>query len=148
MSSDGWQGRGLLPVHETHRPVDRDTVGRWAAVAAKAADDKQGTETVVLDVGSVLAITDFFVITSAPNTRLVRTIAEAVEERLRKAGGPTPLGVEGRADLQWVLLDYGDLVVHVFSEPTRRFYDIERLYRDVPVLPWRSLVADVPTDLG
>jgi len=118
--------------------IDRDAVLEWATTAAAVADDKQGTDTVVLEVGAVLAITDFFVITSATNSRQVRTIAEAVEERLKFEGGPSPVRVEGRSDLTWVLLDYGDIVVHVFLEETRRFYDIERLYRDVPVIDWRS----------
>jgi ribosome-associated protein len=116
--------------------VDRDVVLEWATTAALAADDKQGRDTIVLEVGAVLAITDFFVITSANNGRQVRTIAEAVEERLKESGR-VPLRTEGRSDLTWVLLDYGDLVVHVFLEETRRFYDIERLYRDVPVINWQ-----------
>jgi ribosome-associated protein len=125
-------------VSSTSPRVDRDLVLEWAAMAALAADDKQGRDTVVLEVGAVLAITDFFVITSATNSRQVRTIAEAVEERLKFDGGPAPVRVEGRSDLTWVLLDYGDIVVHVFLEDTRRFYDIERLYRDVPAIDWRS----------
>ncbi len=116
--------------------VDRDVVLEWATTAALAADDKQGRDTIVLEVGAVLAITDFFVITSANNGRQVRTIAEAVEERLKESGR-VPLRTEGRSDLTWVLLDYGDLVVHVFLDETRRFYDIERLYRDVPVINWQ-----------
>jgi ribosome-associated protein len=121
--------------------IERDVVLEWAAMAAMAADEKQGRETVVLEVGAVLAITDFFVITSATNSRQVRTIAEAVEERLKLDGGPAPIRVEGRSDLTWVLLDYGDIVVHVFLDETRRFYDIERLYRDVPVIDWRAVGA-------
>jgi len=116
--------------------IDRDDVLEWAATAATVADDKQGTDTVVLEVGALLAITDFFVITSATNTRQVRTIADAIEKKLKEVG-VAPLRQEGRSDLTWVLLDYGDLVVHVFLEETRRFYDIERLYRDVPVIDWR-----------
>ena len=110
----------------------------WALIAARVADDKQGTDTVVLEVSSVLAITDYFVITSGRNARQVRTIAEEVERAVRDAGGPGPRRVEGLSDLTWVLLDYGDLVVHVFDDETRRFYDIERLYRDVPKLVWQS----------
>ena len=126
----------------TPKRVDRDVVADWASIAALAADDKQALDTVVLEVGAVLAITDFFVITSATNSRQVRTIAEYVEERLKEEGGPLPLRVEGRSDLTWVLLDYGDLVVHVFLDEIRRFYDIERLYRDVPVINWRAARAD------
>jgi len=116
--------------------VDRDAVLEWANTAALVADDKQGTETLVLEVGAVFAITDFFVITSASNSRQVRTIADEIEKTL-KASGVAPLRTEGRADLSWVLIDYGGLVVHVFLEETRRFYDIERLYRDVPIIDWR-----------
>ena len=113
-----------------------DPVRSWALLAARTADDKQGRGTVILEVGSVLAITDYFVVTSGRNARQVRTIAEEVERAIKEAGGPGPLRVEGLSDLTWVLLDYGDVVVHVFDEETRRFYDIERLYRDVPVIEW------------
>jgi ribosome-associated protein len=125
----------------SHTRDQHDLVLEWALIAARAADDKQGTDTVVLEVGRVLAITDYFVVTSASNTRQVRTIADEVEKKIRDAGGPAPLRVEGRAELTWVLLDYGDIVVHVFLEENRRFYDIERLYRDVPVLEWREGAA-------
>ncbi len=84
--------------------------------------------------GAVLAITEYFVITGAGNRRLVRTIAEEVEEqtKVRISSGRAPLRVEGMRHQEWVLLDYGDVVVHVFADETRRFYEIERLYRDVP----------------
>jgi ribosome-associated protein len=112
-----------------------------ARLAAAVADDKRGLDTVILDVGDVLAICELFVVTSAPNTRLVRTIAEEIEARLREAGGGSPLRIEGLRDLQWVLVDYGDIVIHVFLEETRRFYDIERLYRDVPRVEWEPLAS-------
>jgi ribosome-associated protein len=120
--------------------VDRDVVLEWANAAAAVADDKQGFDTTVLEVGAVMGITDFFVITSGSNSRQVRTIAEEVEKRLKDLGLRPPR-VEGRSDLTWVLIDYGDLVVHVFLEETRRFYDIERLYRDVPVIDWRAAAS-------
>jgi ribosome-associated protein len=121
------------------RASGEPTTEDWARLAAAVADDKQGSETIILDVGDVLAICELFVVTSAPNTRLVRTIAEEIEERVRRAGGPSPLQLEGLRDLQWVLVDYGDFVVHVFHEDARRFYDIERLYRDVPRVSWEPL---------
>ena len=108
----------------------------WAVLAARAADDKQGRDTIVLDVGAVLSITDHFVITSAGNDRLVRTITEEVERRVKDGGGPSPLRVEGLDDLRWVLLDYGDFVVHVFLEETRQYYELERLWSDVPRVEW------------
>ena len=76
-------------------------------------------------------ITDVFVIASGTSRRDVVTLAEAVEERL-KGLGRRPLRTEGLEDATWVLLDYGDLVVHVFDEPTRRYYDLERLWSDAP----------------
>ena len=107
-----------------------------AFVAARAADDKQGLDTIVLSVAEVLAITELFVVTSAANRRLVRTIADEVEHQVREQLGRSPVRVEGVAEQQWVLIDFGDVVVHVFADETRRFYNIERLYSDVPVLDW------------
>jgi ribosome-associated protein len=107
-----------------------------ALAAAAAADEKKGEDTVVLRVGPVLAICELFVVTSAGNPRLVRTLAEEVEKVVRDRTGFSPLRVEGMRDLQWVLLDYGDVVVHVFHDDARRFYDIERLYRDVERVSW------------
>jgi ribosome-associated protein len=110
----------------------------WVVLAARAAEGKTDDDTVVLDVGDVLAITNWFVITSGRNPRQVRTIAEEVERVVAEAGGPRPQRVEGLDALQWVLLDYGDFVVHVFHEDARRFYDLERLWGDVPRVAWRE----------
>ena len=117
------------------------TVEQWAKRAAIAAVDKKADDPVVLFVGDVLAITDYFVIVSGANSRQVRTIAEAVEEELTRDGGPKPLRIEGLDDLTWVLIDYGDLVVHVFLDETRRYYELERLWSDVPRLAWADPVA-------
>ena len=108
----------------------------WVLEAARAAASKTDESTVVLDVGDVLSITGWFVITSGGNTRQVRTIAETVEERVAEIGGPKPLRIEGLDSSQWVLMDYGDFIVHVFMEETRAFYDLERLWRDVPTVKW------------
>ncbi len=107
-----------------------------ACVAARAADDKKAEHTLVLAVGDVLAITDYFVITSASNRRLVRSVVDAVDEAVRVQLGRSPLRSEGQSEQQWVLMDYGDVVVHVFSEDIRMYYEIERLYRDVPKIAW------------
>lgn len=103
-----------------------------ALTIAEAADSKKADDIVLLDVGDVLGIADVFIIASAPNTRLVRTVAEEIERVVKERYGISPLRVEGIRELQWVLLDYGDVVAHVFTSETRHFYDIERLYRDVP----------------
>ena len=117
--------------------IDDDTL-RVAKVAVDAAEDKQGQNTIVLDVADVLAITRLFVVTSASNQRQLRTIAGEVSEKVRTLCGRSPLHTEGAGDDQWILLDYGDVVVHVFAEEARRFYEIERLYRDVPVVDVRA----------
>ena len=118
-----------------------DQVRQWARTAAQAASAKGGEETVIIEVGAVLAITDAFVITSGRNSRQVKTIAEEVEARLKTDGGITPLRVEGLGDSQWILLDYGDLVVHVFLDETREFYDLERLWSDAPRVAWEDETA-------
>ena len=117
--------------------IDAATL-RLARVAVDAAEDKQGHDTIVLDVGDVLAITQLFVVTSASNQRQLRTIAGEVSEKVRLLCGRSPRHTEGAGDDQWILLDYGDVVVHVFAEEARRFYEIERLYRDVPVVDVRG----------
>lgn len=108
-----------------------------ARLAARTADDKQGTDTIILPVGQVLSITEYFVITAASNRRLVRAIADEIEMKVREVTGRAPGRVEGHREQQWVLLDYGDVVVHVFLEEMRQFYEIERLYRDVPRVDWK-----------
>ena len=120
----------------------------WVLTAARAAAAKTDEPTVVLEVGEVLAITGWFVITGGTNTRQVRTLAEEVEQRVSEAGGPRPLRVEGLDAAQWVLLDYGDFIVHVFLDEARTFYDLERLWRDVPTLDWRAASDEPAGDEG
>jgi len=109
-----------------------------ARVAARAADAKKAEHTVILAVGDVLQITDYFVICSASNRRLVRAVVDEIEEAVRVALGRTPIRSEGVSEQQWVLLDYGDVVVHVFAEEIRMYYEIERLYRDVARVTWQD----------
>lgn len=116
-----------------------------AIAAARAADSKKADHTLILQVGGVLNITEYFVITSASNRRLVRSVVESVEEQVRLETDRSPLRTEGGSEQQWVLLDYGDVVVHVFAEETRAYYEIERLYRDVPRLEW---APDAPGDVS
>ena len=109
-----------------------DPIRDWVRAAAQGAAAKGGSDTIVLEVAAVLAITDAFVITHGTNRRQVLTIAEEVEARVKDDDGPSPLRIEGLREAQWVLLDYGDFVVHVFLDETRRFYDLERLWADAP----------------
>ena len=118
-----------------------DAIRLWVTTAARAASAKKAENTVVLDVGGVLAITDAFVITSGQNRRQVLTIAEEVEAQVKDVGGPSPMRIEGLTDAQWVLLDYGDFVVHVFLDEVRRYYDLERLWADAPRVSWEDEAA-------
>jgi ribosome-associated protein len=118
-----------------------DQVRNWARTAARAAASKGGEDTVVLEVGRVLAITDSFVITSGRNHRQVAAIAEEVEAQLKATAGIGPLRTEGLAQAEWVLLDYGDFVVHAFLDETRHYYDLERLWSDAPRIEWEDSSA-------
>lgn len=118
--------------------TDIDDDAHWPVMAARAADAKSATDVVVLEVGPVLALCSHFVICSAPNTRQVRAISDEVEAQVREAGGPKPKRTEGLDDLRWVLLDYGDFVVHVFVDEARQYYDLERLWSDVDRVDWHE----------
>jgi ribosome-associated protein len=91
---------------------------------------------MVLDVGDIIGIVESFVITSAPNTRQIRTIVDEIEKQVREQAGVGPRSVEGLQDASWVLMDYGDIVVHVFLSETRAFYGLERLWADAARVPW------------
>ena len=105
-------------------------------VAARAADAKSGIDTVVLGMGDLLGLTDAFVITSGRNARQVKTIVEEIERRVRAELSISPVQVEGLADARWVLMDYGDFLVHVFLDEAREFYDLEHLWSAAPRIPW------------
>ena len=107
-----------------------------ALAAAEAARDKQATDVVVLDVAELLSITDYFVICSTSSNRQSKTVIEAIEERVRKELDLRPVRREGEADAGWWLLDYVDVVVHVFGEEERAYYDLERLWSDAPRPRW------------
>jgi ribosome-associated protein len=113
-----------------------------ARAAAVAADDKGGRDVVVLDVSKILTIADAFVIVSAGNTRLVGAIAEEVEEQLAVLHDVRPAAVEGLDARRWVLLDYGDIIVHVFLDEERTYYRLERLYGDAPRIEWDGAASN------
>ncbi|MDQ2727396.1 MAG: ribosome silencing factor [Actinomycetota bacterium] len=114
-----------------------DEVRSWVAIAARAAEAKGGEDTLILDVGSLLSVTDAFMITGGSNARQVRTIVDEIEEQVKGVGGPAPLRVEGLDDAAWVLMDYGDFIVHVFGAETRAFYDLEGLWADAGRWEWQ-----------
>ena len=109
-----------------------------ALAAAEAARDKQASDVVVLDVAELLSITDYFVICSTTSNRQSKTVIEAVEERVRHELELRPVRREGEGDAGWWLLDYVDVVVHVFGEEQRAYYDLERLWSDAPRPAWAA----------
>ena len=102
-------------------------------VAARAASDKLATQILAFDVSEQLAITDAVLLASANNERQVSSIVDEIEDKLREAGAK-PIRREGAREGRWVLLDYGDIVVHVQHEEERQFYALERLWRDCPAI--------------
>ena len=113
-----------------------DDARNFAVAVARAADDAHATDILIFHVGDVLGVTEYFVIAGASNRRLVNAIVDSVEAAMKSELGRAPLRVEGIREQQWVLVDYGDVVVHVFLEEIRDFYEIERLYTDVPKIAW------------
>jgi len=111
-----------------------DNARRLVQVAAVAADSKQATDLVALDVSGPLPLTDAFLLATGRNERNVLAIVDEVEEKLAEIG-VKPLRREGRSEGRWALIDFGDIVVHVFHEEDRMYYGLERLWRDCPVLP-------------
>ena len=112
-----------------------------ACTAAQVADAQHATDVIVLGVGDVLGVTEYFVVASASNRRLVNAVVEEVESQVRDATGRSPVRREGVREQQWVLVDYGDVVVDVFLSEIRDFYEIERLYTDVPKVDWADAAA-------
>ena len=120
---------------------DRAAARELALAAARGADAKGAQDIVILEVADVLIVADEFVIVSASNDRQVRAIVDEVERVVADAGHAKPLRVEGLDDRHWVLMDYGDVVVHVFMDETRQYYELERLWSDVPRIEWAEPAA-------
>ncbi len=127
----GWAtGDRRMSVHTSDAPA---VVG-WARAAAEVAEEGPGCDTVIIDVGDVLVITELFVIISGAHRRAVRGLTERVEEAVDACGGPKPIHIEGLSDHEWVLMDYGALVVHIFTTSARDHYALDQLWKDCPVL--------------
>jgi len=111
-----------------------------ACRCAQAAEDFRGKDTLVLDLTDVTPITDFFVITTGTSGRQMRSLAEEVDVILRE-GGSRPYGIEGKEDGNWILHDFGDIVLHVFSPDARKLYDLEHLWADAPRVDWKAAIS-------
>jgi len=135
--------QSLSPRPVTRTPaqstVAADQLDERVVLALQAAAEKKAIDPTVLDLREIASFTDFFVITSGANERQVQAISDEVYETLKKAGS-TAARVEGYKTAEWILLDYGDFVVHVFEQKARSFYDLERLWRE-------SKRVELPTGL-
>jgi len=116
-------------------PVSFEELDERVRLALHAAGEKKAHDLVVLDLREVASFTDYFAIASGTNVRQVQAVADEVQEQLRRQLGSKPARVEGYNSAEWVLLDYGDFIFHVFEEKSRRFYDLERLWRDAARVP-------------
>jgi ribosome-associated protein len=99
-------------------------------LAIQIASEKKAFDIIALDLRSIASFTEFFVIASGSNQRQVQAIADGITEQLKKQHDKRPVRVEGYASAEWVLLDYGDYIVHIFNKDAREFYDLARLWRD------------------
>src|SRR5260221_9430878 len=115
-------------VASTNKESAASELDERMTMALHAASEKKAIDTVVLDLREIASFTDYFVITSGANERQVQAISDEIFETLKKAGTP-PARVEGYKTAEWILLDFGDFVFHVFDEKARKFYDLERLWR-------------------
>lgn len=112
--------------------------GRLAAItAARAASEKKGFDVRILEVGPLIVITDYFVIASGATSRQVKTIVEEVDRAMAEIGLRS-LRREGERDARWVLVDFGDVVVHVFTNEDRQYYELERLWKGAPDIDWNA----------
>jgi ribosome-associated protein len=125
----------MTPTDRTRSTAPPDS-RELALAAARAADAKGATDVMVLDVGDLVGICGYFVLASASNPRQVKAVVDEVEEQLRDRFDDVPRSVEGAESRRWVLLDYADIVVHVFHTEERQYYRIERLYSDAVQLDW------------
>lgn len=117
-----------------------------AQIACKAIDDKKGQDIKVIDIHNVSVIADYFVIASGTNSNQVQAIVDNVEEQLGRAGFEAKQ-IEGNRNSSWILMDYGDVIVHVFDEENRLFYDLERIWRDGKVLEMDAFLEKYCTEV-
>jgi len=110
--------------------VEEDSEFAKLMVAARAASARKALDMVALDIRKIASFAEFFLICSGSSSRQVQAIVDEVRERLREERGSRPAHVEGYETGEWVLMDYGDVIVHVFVEDSRQFYQLERLWRD------------------
>ena len=121
--------RSPIPNTIEQSETTSDKLDERILTALAAASDKKALEIVILDLREIAAFTDYFLITSGANERQVQAISDEVLDKLKKAGSPAAR-IEGYRTAEWILMDYGDFIVHIFADQARKFYDLERLWRE------------------
>lgn len=138
------QEKSLLPetakIEVSTKPTAFADLDPELQLAIKCVSEKKGENIVGLDLREIASFTEFFIIASGTNQRQVQAIADEINEQLKKQLGTRPVRIEGYNSAEWVLLDYGDFVVHVFNGEAREFYDLARLWRD-------ARKVEIPADL-
>ena len=114
---------------------------KMAAMACDALDDKKANDIKVIDIEKVSSLADYFIIASGSNRNQVQAMADNVDEVLGRAGYPVKQ-IEGYSTANWILMDYGDIVIHIFDEENRLFYDLERIWRDGKILDMKEFLED------
>jgi ribosome-associated protein len=117
-------------------PISLEQITEQVLTGAVAASSRMATDVVILQVGPLIGITDFYLLLSTTNDRQLNAAVEEVERKLREEHRRKPIGREGTADAGWVVVDYGDFVVHAFTAEQRQVYDLERLWGDAPRVPY------------
>lgn len=117
-----------IEITESRTPFDE--LDENVKLALHCAEEKKAVRTVALDLREIASFAEFFIITSGTNQRQVQAIADEIEEQLKKQLGDRPVRIEGYTTAEWILMDYGDFIVHIFEQKAREFYDLERLWRD------------------
>jgi ribosome-associated protein len=128
----------ILPISEAKRS-ERSL--ELAIAAARSADENRGRDIVVLDMRKLTCMLDYLVVVSGTSRRQLHAISEDIDHKLEDDLNDHRMGIEGYQESRWILLDYGTVVIHVFDDETRKYYDIENLWADAPKVEWQRKVA-------
>lgn len=130
------------PPLTASRRTQLDRTLRQACLTARVLEDTRGQETLVLDLTAVTSIVDFFIVSTASSPRQMKAMAEEVHKTLKHEGSKR-IGFEGEDSSQWMLQDYGDLVIHLFNPDARKLYDLEHLWAEAPRVDWKAIAPPV-----
>jgi len=133
--------RETIKVDITQARTAFDQLDPELQLAIRCADDKKAVNMIGLDLREIASFTEFFVIASGTNQRQVQAISDEINEQLKKQFRRRPVRIEGHSTAEWILLDYGDFIIHLFDKEARDFYDLERLWRD-------ARKVDIPVGLS